>query len=174
MQVNQSRFKLRKNCTYLEIHGFELLRLVSNDKWNSIWENFFAIIPRTGSVAVENPFIQFWLDPWDSNPSKNKAGMEMVKMSENTHNWEPLTSQEAYQCCTTLNWHPFWTNLQILVQNPDRKLTSWLQIWHCFSSASSDAAKFQQVLDQGHDMQVYVYLRHHNSLIWGHFGSSRE
>lgn len=102
MQVNQSRFKLRKNCTYLEIHGFELLRLVSNDKWNSIWENFFVIIPRMGSVVVENPFIQFWLDPWDSNPSKNKAGMEMVKMSENTHNWEPLTSQEAYQCCTTL------------------------------------------------------------------------
>ena len=161
-----------KNCAYLKIHGIELLGLVSNDKWNSIWENLFGIISRTGSIAMENPFIKFWLDPWDSNPSKNEAEVEMISRYQKM--LVPLTSREVCQHCTTLGWHPFWRDLQILAQNPDGRLTSWLRIWHCFSSASSDAVKFRQVLDRGYDVPEYVHLQHHSSLIRGHFGSSRE
>jgi len=36
-------------------------------------KNLFGVISRTGPVAVEDPFIQLGLDPWDGKPSKNEA-----------------------------------------------------------------------------------------------------
>jgi hypothetical protein len=66
------------HCTYPEIHGIELLWLVSNDDGNSVWENFFWIISRTASVAVEDPVIQLRLHPRDSNPSENKTEVEIM------------------------------------------------------------------------------------------------
>lgn len=59
-------------------------------------------------------------------------------------------------------YHPWLTPVSNKSSNPGAKLrwktdqlASDLTL---FSSASSDAAKFQQVLDQGNDVQAYVYL----------------
>jgi len=103
IHTSKSSVSSGRMSPYLEIHGVELLGLVSDDKWNSIRENFFGIESRAGSVAVENPFIQLRLDPGDSNPSKNKAGMEMVSEYQRILIIpKPPTSREVCLHCTIL------------------------------------------------------------------------